>query len=373
MQRLYAGREEKEMEKGGKAPHQSAYMKVYTRIREEIETGVLRPGDRLPSKRMMAQESGVSVITVEHAYALLADEEYIRSRPRSGFFVEFGRQAQEAPEEALRPVPEPAPLKSAPQYFPFSVFAKIMRRVITEYDTRILTKTPSSGSPELRGAIAAYLRRSRGVIVRPEQVIVGSGAEYLYGQIVQLLGRDTVFALEDPSYETIRRVYEANGARCVMLPLGRAGIRSEALLHCTAGALHVTPFHSYPSGVTASAAKRHEYVAWARRQDSILIEDDYDGEFATRRKQISTILSRAPERVIYVNTFSKTVAPSMRMGYMVLPMALVRTYEEKLGFYSCTVPAFEQYVLAAFINEGHLERYINRRRRKNAEDYRESR
>jgi GntR family transcriptional regulator/MocR family aminotransferase len=142
------------------------------------------------------------------------------------------------------------------------------------------------------------------------------------------------------------------------------GIVSRALERSTAGVLHVTPFNSYPSRVTATASKRHEYAAWARRRESFLVEDDYDSEFASVTKHIETICSLAPERTIYLNTFSRSFAPSMRTAYLVLPEALLGRFQERLGFYSCTVPVFEQYVLAEFLNSGELERYINRRRRK---------
>ena len=146
--------------------------------------------------------------------------------------------------------------------------------------------------------------------------------------------------------------------------MGEDGILSRELACCRAGVLHVTPFHSYPSGVTASAAKRHEYAAWTREHDAFIVEDDYDAEFASLSRQIETIFSLAPERVLYINTFSKILAPSMRTGFLVLPQPLLEEYARKLDFYSCTVPVYDQYVLAEFINAGHLERYINRRRRK---------
>ena len=193
--------------------------------------------------------------------------------------------------------------------------------------------------------------------------MVGSGAEYLYGLIVQLLGRERPFALEDPCYGQIRRVYEANGVRCQSLPMGEAGIESAALAGCPAGVLHVTPYHSYPSGVTASAAKRHEYVSWARARDSLLVEDDYDAAFASPTRRIQTVYSLDPDRVIYLNTFSKLLAPSVRTGFLVLPTGLLERYRTRLDFYSCTVPVFDQLVLAEFINAGHMERYISRRRR----------
>ena len=315
---------------------ESAYMQLYRQLRQDIVGGAVPRGMRLPSKRTLAEELGVSVITVEHAYALLVDEGYAEARPRSGYFAAFGGPAAGgAWQPSLADMSAP---REAPEDFPFTTLARTMRAVLSDYNRRILEPSPSRGVPELREALAGYLRRSRGMEVSPEQLVIGSGAEYLYGLVVQLLGRDRGFALEDPCYEKIRRVYEANGARCEALRLGPDGIESEALRACRAGALHVTP--------------------------SVIVEDDYDSELASPTRQIETIFSLAPERVIYLNTFSKTLAPAMRTGYMVLPGALCEEYRARLDFYSCTVPVYDQYVLAAFLEEGHLERYINRRRRK---------
>ncbi len=345
-----------------KAAPVSAYMQLYAQLREDILTGAVPYGAKLPSKRLLAGELGLSLVTVEHAYALLADEGYLETRERSGYYASFGavpRHEEPLPRHEAAP-----PAGDAPEDFPFSVLAKTMRRVLSDYDRRILTRSPGSGCPELREAIAAYIARSRGLSVSPDQIVVGSGAEAFYTMIVQFFGRETVYALEDPCYVRIRQVYEANGARCESLPMGEDGIVSQALAACQAGVLHVTPFNSYPSRVTASVGKRHEYAAWARAHDSYLIEDDYDSELSSVTRHIDTICSLAPERVLYLNTFSRTFAPSMRTAYLVLPENLLPAYREKLGFSACTVPVFEQYVLAEFINSGELERYINRRRRK---------
>ena len=339
-----------------------AYMQLYGQLRADIVSGALPLGAKLPSKRTLAEELGVSLITAEHALALLADEGYIETRARSGAYVSFGGARGQAALPAA-PVPEAGPV-GAPEDFPFSVLAKTMRRVLTEQDRRILQRSPGSGLTELRTAIAGYLARSRGLTVAPERIVVGAGAEYLYGLIVQFFGRETRFALEEPCYARIRQVYELNGAVCEGLPMGPDGIVSAALKESRAGVLHVTPFNSYPSHVTATATKRHEYAAWARARGSFVVEDDYDAELASVTKHIETICSLAPERVLYLNTFSRSFAPSMRTAYLVLPEALAEPWQEKLGFYSCTVPVFEQYVLAEFLNGGELERYISRRRRK---------
>ena len=353
--------------------NESAYLQLYHALREDIVAGALENGSRLPSKRYMASELGISVITVEHSYALLEDEGYVRARPRSGYYVSFGslsggnaesRAAGSGKTQDRTPHIPQAPITEAPEDFPFTVLARVMRNVLSEKGRQLLVKSPNSGIPELRETLARYLLRSRGLPVSPEQILIGSGAEYFYGLTVQLLGRDTVYAVEDPCYPRILEVYNAHGARSEGLPMGPDGIRTEALRECGAGVLHITPYSSYPSGITANATKRHEYVDWARTHGSIIVEDDYDSEFASPKKQVETVASLAPERVIYINTFTKTLAPSMRMGYMVLPPKLLALYAEKLDFYACTVPVFEQYVLEEFIREGHLERYINARRRK---------
>ncbi len=341
---------------------ESAYIKLYLRLRDEIAAGVYPYGSRLPAKRVMAEEAGVSVITVAHAYGILADEGYIEPRERSGCYViyregDFARGAEPAAE--LPPVNA----HTAGGEFPFSVMAKTMRRVLTEYGERILVKSPNHGCPELRRAIAAYLARRGGMRVRSEQIIIGSGAEYLYSLIAQLLS-PRCFALENPSYDKIRRVYDACGVKTEMLKMGRDGIKSGELERSLATVLHITPFHSYPTGVTATVSKRKEYVAWAAARRGYIVEDNFDSELTVSTKAEDTVYSMGQDRVLYLNTFSSTVAPSIRVGYLVLPEGLMDRFEKKLGFYSCTVPVFEQYVLAELIEGGDFERHIHRVRRK---------
>ena len=342
----------------------SAYLQLYHQLRADIVGGVYPNGHKLPSKRVLAEQAGVSVITVEHAYAILCDEGYLEARERSGYFVSYSA-ADCFPVAESSPVQEVPDVRELTDEFPFSVLARTMRRVLSDYGERILVKSPNNGCVELRRAISAYLARCRGINVSPAQIVIGSGAEYLYGLIVQLLGRERVFALENPSYEKIRRVYLANGVECDMLRLGADGIRTSELTRTKASVLHVTPFHSFPSGVTASAGKRSEYIRWAKERGGYIIEDDFDSEFTLSSKAEDTLFSLEPQRsVLYLNTFTKTVAPSMRLGYMVLPEALLEPFEKAVGFYSCTVPVFEQYVLAELLNNGDFERHINRVRRR---------
>jgi GntR family transcriptional regulator/MocR family aminotransferase len=245
-----------------------------------------------------------------------------------------------------------------------SVFSKTMRKVLTENGELLLVKSPNSGCRELRSAIQHYLARNRGIYVDVEQIIIGSGSEYLYSLIVELLGRNRIYAIESPSYKKIEQVYIATEIIYDSLVLTNSGIDSAALSKTKATVLHTTPYRSYPSGVTATASKRHEYVRWSYEGNRYIIEDDFESEFSVSAKPTETLFALSDkDNVIYLNTFSKTISPSLRIGYMVLPKHLVSEFEKKLGFYSCTVPTFMQYVLTELINNGDFERHINRVRR----------
>lgn len=345
-----------------------AYLQLYKQLREDIVSGIYPYGSKLPSKRLMAAETGISTVTVEHSYTLLCEEGYTESKERSGYFVSFRTE-----DVFLSSAGDTSPVTpSLPQHttdttpeFPFSVLAKTMRSVLSDYEEGILNLSPNSGCFELRDAIRRYLLRSRGITADTSQIIIGSGSEYLYSLIVELLGRDKVYALESPSYKKIQQVYHAKEVQTTMLPLGTDGIKSAALKTCTADVLHISPYRSFPSGVTASASKRHAYLHWASKENRYIIEDDFESEFTVSKKPEETLFSHtSDDNVIYMNTFSKTISPSLRIGYMVLPKHLAEDFEKKLSFYSCTVPTFMQYVLAKLLNNGDFERHINRVRRK---------
>ena len=348
------------------AGREPAYIQLYKYLVKDIVSGVYGYGDRLPSKRIIAAETGLSVITVEHSLSLLAEEGYIETRERSGSFVAY-RSADFAglPGEAgVRPE-RAAPAAHSTDTFPLSVMSRTVRKVLAERGERLFDRSPNFGMPELKDEICRYLSRSRGISVAPDAVKDGSGAEYLYGLAAQFLGPGCVFALEDPSYEKIRRVYEALGGECELLPLSGDGISSAALEHCRAAVLHVTPFNSFPSGVTASISKKHKYLRWARERGAVIIEDNYDSELTVSRKAEEPLFSMADGAdVIYINTFSRTIAPSIRVGYMLLPERMVPAFTEKLGFYSCTVPVLDQIVIAELLKSGDYERHLNRVRRK---------
>ena len=341
------------------------YLQLYTQIRDDIVNGLYPYNSKLPSKRSLAEETGVSTITVEHAYALLCDEGYTESRERSGFIVIFRQNDGFASTTKTAHTYHTSYHSSnAFPEFPLSVLSKTMRKVLTDHGDLLLEKSPNLGCTELREAIKRYLARNRGIEVSTDQIIIGSGSEYLYGLIVELLGRDKTFAIEFPSYKKIEQVYRAGEINYESLSLTPSGIDSSALSTSRADILHTTPYRSYPSGVTATASKRHEYLRWASEGKRYIIEDDFESEFSVSTKPTETLFALSTkDNVIYLNTFSKTISPSLRIGYMVLPKHLVEVYENKLSFYSCTVPTFMQYVLTELIDNGDFERHINRVRR----------
>lgn len=345
---------------------EAAYLQLYRQMRDDIQQQVYPFGSRLPSKRTLAQETGVSTITIEHTYALLCDEGYAQSRQRSGYFVIFRTEdGFPGPSRvtAFRP-PVPHQEREDEPRFPVSVLARTMRKVISDLGDGLLEKSPNPGFPQLREAICRYLRRSRGIEATADQIIIGSGSEYLYGLTVELLGRDRVYGIESPSYNKIRQVYQAADVRCELLPLGQDGIESRALAASEADVLHITPYRSFPSGVTASVSKRHEYLRWASGAGRYIVEDDFESEFSLSGKPWETVFSHSrSDNVIYLNSFSKTISPALRVAYMVLPGHLVSEFQRRLGFYSCTVPTFEQFVLCELLSGGDFERHIHRVRR----------
>ena len=341
------------------------YLQIYKQIKDDIINGNYPYNTTLPSKRLLADETETSTVTIEHAYALLCDEGYAESRERSGFFVIFrntdGFALPSTIEIKNSDISYEHPTNSD---FPFSVLAKTMRNVISELGEAILERSPSKGCPELRLALKHYLAKNRGIHVDVEQIVIGSGAEYLYGLIIELLGRNRIYGIEYPSYKKIEQVYRASEVSYKPLKLSSDGIDSASLAHTTASVLHTTPYRSYPTGVSATANKRHEYIRWANAAERYIIEDDFESEFSVSSKPEDTLFALSDnDNVIYLNTFSKTISPSLRIGYMVLPQKLVNDFDKRLGFYSCTVPTFEQYVIARLITNGDFERHINKVRR----------
>ena len=346
------------------------YLKIYEYLRQRILSGQYAYQTKLPSKRALAADFDVSVITTEHAYELLEEEGYIISKPRSGYFVIYRDQTLFGNTDVtqittIEDGPKNMPVNTE-EAIPFPAYAKAYRKALTEQGENLFKTCPNQGLYELRYEIASYLLRNRGMQVDPSQIFIGSGAESLYGMIIQMLGRSEIYGLEDPCYDRIPKVYHANGAETRALPMGPDGIKGEALRQTDATVLHVTPYQSYPSGITASASKRQEYIHWVQSSEKprMIIEDDFNSEFTLLRKAEDTLFSLEPlQHVFYMNTFSLTISRAMRVGYLIFPKERKEQLYGRISFYACSVPVIDQYVLAELLRNGSFERHINKVRR----------
>ena len=431
----------------GKRGNASRYDYLYRRIRHDIAHGNILPDEKLPSKRALARNLGVSVITVEAAYAQLIAEGYVRAEERRGYFAcelspvarggrqggarnrgnartggvsggaagqrgfasegATGRHAASPDSDATQspatsfarrlaslrfpahtlgdsPFSDsagdpmifvPSSESAATALFPYQTWARVMRRTLAEESSATLAQAAlGAGSPRLRRAIAAYLREYRGMDVPAERIVVAAGSQTLYQLIIQLLGRDRAFAIESPGYPLLERMYDAQGARCASVPLAAGGIDVAALSESGASVAHVMPAHQFPTGVVMSAAHRRDLLNWSRMDAArafssdgprgrFIIEDDYDAEFRMSGRPIAPLASvDVAGRVIYLNSFTKSLGAAFRIAYMALPEDLAAQFELKLGFYSNTVSPLEQLALARFIEQGHYERHVNRLR-----------
>ncbi len=350
-----------------KAPGVPLYEALYRCIRADILSGALVADQKLPSKRALCANLKVSKITVETAYNQLLAEGYIRSVEKVGYFVEAvtGLAPQPVPA-ARRPQPEEKLIDltaNGPVRFPFSVWSRLQREVLLDLGEQLLAPLHNQGLPELRQAIAGHLAQFRGMRADPENILVGAGTDFLYNLLIQLLGRDKCYAVEEPGYGKIRKIYAAAGATCIDAPMDAMGVIPEALKQ--AQVLHISPSHHFPTGLVTPLSRRQALLDWANAAPGrYIIEDDYDSEFRFNAHPMPTMKSMdSTGRVIYMNTFSKTLAPSIRISYMVLPQGLMDVFREKLSFYSCTVASFQQYTLARFIDRGHFEKHLNRMRK----------
>ena len=353
-----------DMEKRGKTP---AYRYIYHEIKNDILSGELSPNEKLPSKRSLATHLGISVVTVMSAYELLVSEGYVYTKPKSGYFVvPIKTQKQSFHSETILPTKEESPdfdfsgNSVSSNAFPFSVWSRLMRKVLLDYEGELLEPIPYNGAEVLREAVSKYLYHHRGMSVDPRQIIVGAGTEYLYSLIIQLVGKNKVYAVENPGYNKISKIYGMNGVKTEYINVDSKGLSIDELSKSKASVVHISPSHHYPTGIVMPVDRRNEILNWADENDGYIIEDDYDSEFGSIKAMNTLFVTDKNERVLYLNTFSKTIAPSMRISYLILPPHLLEKYRKKLNFLSCTVPSFEQYTLASFINEGYFERHITR-------------
>lgn len=383
---------------------QPIYMQIYQYIKNEILLHHLTPGTKLPSKRSLATQLGISTITVEGAYGQLVSEGYIYARLKSGYFVSpvenyrqsmnFFDQQQinnnnpqkkntspdwedsisqqdtqknsELKDSPIAPAPHRVDLSSnslLAENFPFSTWSRLLRHTISEKQQLLLTQSPTAGVAPLRQAIANHLRHFRGMDISPEQIVIGAGTEYLYELLIKLIGRDKIYCVEDPGYQKLRRIYRDNGACCIALPIDQQGMSVTALNTVSCDVIHISPSHHFPTGIITPISRRYELLGWAAAGPRYIIEDDYDTEFRLVGRPIPSLFSiDMSNKVIYMNTFSKSLASTIRISYMVLPKPLMEEFNNKLNYLSCTVSTFEQYTLAEFINQGYFERHINRMR-----------
>ena len=355
------------------------YIQLYGGIKKLILEGALKENEKLPSKRSLSSHLKISVLTVENAYGQLIDEGYLRSKAGSGYYVEHLLPSLKDPkgEAAVAAFPskkseqESNPATPCPSVcdfstkgtdtasFPFSIWRSLSRQALSRPAAQLLAPCPSGGTDELRTAIAGYLAAFRGLKVDPAQIVVGAGSEYLVGLIIQLLGRDLTYGIENPGYHKIASIFREHGVRCVGIALDSCGAcpEEETLPHV----LHITPAHHFPTGICMPAGRRTSILSMMERRGGYVIEDDYDSEFRYKGQIIPTLAAMDQSgRVIYLSTFTKLLAPSIRISYMVLPPALLEEYQKRLSFYACTVPVFDQLTLASFISEGYLERHVNR-------------
>ena len=353
----------------------SMYEYLYKCIRNDITQGKIKAGEKLPSKRSFAKNLGISVITVENAYGQLLAEGYIYSMPKRGFYVSDLSSAY-MEKKAVRKeqlsltggetsyFADFSSNQTDSEIFPFAIWSKTVREVLNDNQKQLMINPPCGGILELRQAIAQYLREFRAMQVDPEQIVIGAGTEYLHGLLIQLLGNDRIYGVENPGYHKISRIYENMKVEYAKVSMDQEGVSIQELEEKRVDIIHTSPSHHFPTGIVMPVSRRYELLGWAAKSpERYIIEDDYDSELRLSGKPFPTLQSiDVSDKVIYMNTFTKTLASTVRISYMVLPLTLTEKFYQKLSFYSCTVSNFEQYTLAKFMENGSFEKHINRLR-----------
>lgn len=371
------------------------YEQIYEHIRDEIQRGKLLCGERLPSTRALAEYLQISRSTVDFAYEQLLSEGYIEARPYKGYFVcrleelpenafsSFAKTAKEvksskqggAPFFGAKVANEEAAGRIRAEYdfhpngldmsaFPFGVWKKITRNILNDSNTELFSLGESQGDYDLRQTISRYLHSSRGVNCKPEQIVVGAGNDYLLLLLEKLLGRHAKIAMENPTYKRAYKIFKSFAYDIEIVGMDENGMRVEDLRAKQVKAAYVMPSHQYPTGITMPIGRRMELLKWAGEEDCYLIEDDYDSEFRYRGKPIPALQGvDTGGKVIYIGTFSKAIAPAIRVSYMVLPPTLLEKYHKECDFYSSTVSRIDQRILNEFIRDGYFERYLNKARK----------
>ena len=353
------------------------YEQIYNYIKEEIRAGRLRAGSRLPSTRTLGENLHVSRSTTQLAYEQLLSEGYIEALPCKGYFVcqidelvEVKYHGISEEKEEKKTLDRPAckvdfsPRGIDLDSFPFNAWRKLSKNTLVDDNKDMFAGGNAQGEYSLRQAIRDYLQSARGVHCRPEQILVGAGSEYLLMLLSQLIGRNTGIALENPTYKQAFRVFESLGHPIFPVPMDHLGMNVKELEKTQASIAYVMPSHQYPTGIIIPIKRRQELLKWAKEKEGrYLIEDDYDSEFRYKGRPIPALQGMDDDqKVIYMGTFSRSIAPAIRVGFMILPEPLLALYREKAGFYACTVSRVDQNILTNFITEGYYERHLNRMR-----------
>ncbi len=352
------------------------YVQLYRHIKSEIECGHLHYKEKMPSKRKLAEHLNMSAVTVETAYSQLVAEGYLKSVEKSGYYVDitgFPFTTKGKEEDIQKSF-----VRDDEHYlydfrtnvvdttlFPYSIWSKLTRWVLAENKEEILNFTHPQGLRCLREQIALYLSRFRGIEASADQIIVGAGSEMLYHLVIQLLGRENLYATENPGYGKMKQILMNNDCRHINIDLDESGVSLTQLIKSNANVVHLTPSHQFPTGIVMPIKRRIELLEWAyQAKNRFIIEDDYDSEFAAGIQPIPALQGiDQQDKVIYLNTFSKSIAPTLRIGYLVLPKSLLSLYQEKQSYGACTVPNFEQMILTKFMQEGYFESHLNRMRK----------
>lgn len=352
------------------------YKQIYSYIKDEIKKGRLPCGSKLPSTRVLAKNMQLSRSTIEIAYDQLVAEGYLEAEPYRGYYVAQieNLYMMNSPIKKAEHHPQIAetlclydfsPRGIDLEQFPYRLWQKITKNILNDAKKEIFGSGMQKGDYELREAIRDYLHRARGVNCTAEQLIIGAGNEYLLLLLHQILGKNGVqVAMENPTYKQAYHVLQSLGYQIYPVLMDAYGILVSQLQKTQAEIAYVTPSHQYPLGVVMPIKRRMELLNWAmEREGRYIIEDDYDSEFRYKGKPIPSLQGvDQAGRVIYIGTFSRSIAPAIRVSYMVLPTALMERYEKEYGFYSCTVSRIEQAVLTCFLKEGYFERHLNRMR-----------
>lgn len=357
------------------AKKEPLYEQIYICIREEIRTGALPFGSKLPSARRLAKHLDVSRNTIDSAYGQLAAEGYIEARPKRGFFVcQVEELAEldislEIEEEESEPEKKRMPYDFSPvgvdmSQFPYHIWRKLLKEIMIDDNSELFQKGNFQGDLDLRRAIMYYLRQSRGVHVHTSQIVIGAGMENLLFVLRQTLGDHQIVGIENPVYMNAHGILKELGFGIRPIAMDGEGLRVECLNQTDANLAYVTPAHQYPTGVVMPVGRRSQLIRWAKEQeDRYIIEDDYDSEFRYHGKPIPALQGLdQSDKVIYMGTFSKAIAPAIRISYMVLPKKLVPAYQKTGKSFSCSVSRIDQKVLTLFLSEGHFERHLNRMR-----------